>query len=203
LIDMQGATPGLRERKKAETREALRAAAIRLFLERGPSAVTVTDICEAARVSPRTFFNYFESKEAAVLAWDQRLADEFVARLGARPPHEPPLTAVRRALDDTLPSFAAQTGWHARKELFGTYPELRSKILQAVFGLEARLVGPLADRIGCPADSLYPQLLAGATVVVFRVAFTTWTPDKGIEDLQLLIDQAFDHLAAGLPAPAS
>lgn len=110
---------------------------------------------------------------------------------------------MRRALDDTLPSFAAQTGWHARKELFGTYPELRSKILQAVFGLEARLVGPLADRIGCPADSLYPQLLAGATVVVFRVAFTTWTPDKGIEDLQLLIDQAFDHLAAGLPAPAS
>lgn len=200
---MQGATPGLRERKKAETREALRAAAIRLFLEHGPAAVTVTDICEAARVSPRTFFNYFESKEAAVLAWDQHLADELVAKLAARPSYEPPLTALRRAMDDTLPSFAAQTGWHARKKLFGTYPELRTKILQAVFGLESRLLDPLADRIGCPADSLYPQLLAGATVTVFRVAFTTWTPEKGIDGLRLLIDQAFDHLAAGLSLPAS
>ena len=82
---MQGAVPGLRERKKAETREALRAAAIRLFLEQDPSTVTVNDICEAARVSRRTFFNYFESKEAALFAWDQRLTDEFAAKLAARP----------------------------------------------------------------------------------------------------------------------
>src|SRR3954467_4373410 len=113
---MQGAAPGLRERKKDETGEALRAAALRLFLERDPSTVTVNDICEAARVSRRTFFNYFESKEAAVFAWDQRLSDEFASRLAARPSQEPPLIALRRAMDDTLPSFAAQTGWNARKK---------------------------------------------------------------------------------------
>jgi AcrR family transcriptional regulator len=203
LINVRGAAPGLRERKKAETREALRAAAIRLFLERGPSAVTVNDICDAARVSARTFFNYFESKEAALFAWDQRLTDELAAKLAARPSHEPPLTAVRRAMDDTLPSFAAQTGWHARKKLFSECPELRTKIVFAVFHVETRLVDILADRTGCPAGSLYPQLLAAATGSVFRAAFSAWTPETEIKGLQTLIGQAFDHLAAGLAVPAS
>jgi AcrR family transcriptional regulator len=203
VITMQGATPGLRERKKAETREALRAAAIRLFLERGPSAVTVNDICEAARVSTRTFFNYFESKEAALFAWDQRLTDELASNLAARPSHEPPLTALRRAMDDTMPSFAAQTGWSARKELFGASPELREKIVNALFRLEARLADILTDRIGCPPGSLYPQVLAGVMISVFRVALIKWEPDTGIDGLRALIDQAFDHLAAGLAVPAS
>jgi AcrR family transcriptional regulator len=203
LINMRGAVQGLRERKKAETREALRAAAIRLFLEHDPSAVTVNDICEAAQVSRRTFFNYFESKEAALFAWDQQLTDEFASRLAARPAHEPPLTALRRAMDDTMPSFAEQTGWNARKELFGAYPELRTKILYAVFRLETRLIDTLTDRTGCPEGSLYPRLLAAATGSAFRVAFTSWTPETGIEGLRVLIDQAFDHLAAGLSVPAS
>lgn len=200
---MQGATTGLRERKKAETREALRAAAIRLFLEQGPAAVTVNDICEAARVSRRTFFNYFESKEGALFAWDQRLTDRLAASLAARPPQEAPLTALRRAMDDTLPGFAEQTGWPARKELFSVYPELRTKILNAVFRLETRLTVTLTDRLGCASDGLYPRLLAGVTTAVFRVAFTTWEPETGIEGLRPLIHRAFDHLAAGLSAPAS
>jgi AcrR family transcriptional regulator len=201
LIDMQGALPPLRERKKAETREALRAAAIRLFLEHGPSAVTVNDICAAAGVSRRTFFNYFESKEAALFAWDQRLTDELVANLAARPSREPPLTALRRAMDDTLPGFAAQTGWQARKKLFSASPELRTKTLYAVFHLETRLADTLTGRIGCPAGSLYPRLLAAATGSAFRAAFITWNPETGIAGLRTLIDEAFDHLAAGLSAP--
>ncbi|GAA0413216.1 TetR/AcrR family transcriptional regulator [Microbispora corallina] len=201
MIDMQGEVPGLRERKKAETREALRAAAIRLFLEQDPSTVTVNDICEAARVSRRTFFNYFESKEAALFAWDQRLTDELASTLAARPSQEPPLTALRRAMDDTMPSFAAQTGWHARKELFSASPELRTKTLHAVFRLEDRLADVLTDRTGCPPGSLYPRLLAAATGSIFRSAFITWNPETGIEGLKTLIDRAFDHLATGLTAP--
>jgi hypothetical protein len=106
-------------------------------------------------------------------------------------------------MDGVLPSFAAQTGWPARKKLFSACPELRTKIVDAVFRLETRLVDILTDRIGCPAGSLYPRLLAAATGSVFRAAFTTWSPETGIKGLQLLIDQAFDHLAAGLTVPAS
>src|SRR3954469_618171 len=58
---------GMRERKKQATREALRAAALRLALERGPDNVRVDDIAEAAGVSPRTYNNYFSSREQAIV----------------------------------------------------------------------------------------------------------------------------------------
>lgn len=58
---------GLRARKKAARHAAFVAAARLLVNERGLDAVTIEDVCGAVGVSPRTFFNYFASKEDAVL----------------------------------------------------------------------------------------------------------------------------------------
>jgi AcrR family transcriptional regulator len=63
-----GSTPGRgqpsrRERQKAETREHLYRAALRVFAERGLSASTVEEVTKAAGVAKGTFFNYFRTKE--------------------------------------------------------------------------------------------------------------------------------------------
>jgi AcrR family transcriptional regulator len=55
--------PNRRERRCAETRERIVAAALQLFSERGVAATTVEDITNAADVGKGTFFNYFPSKE--------------------------------------------------------------------------------------------------------------------------------------------
>src|SRR3954464_1356452 len=60
--------PGFRERKKEATRAALRAAALRLALERGPGTGRAGDIGEPRGVSPRTYNNYFSSREQAIIA---------------------------------------------------------------------------------------------------------------------------------------
>jgi AcrR family transcriptional regulator len=60
------ALSGLRDRKKRRTRQAIRAAAIELFTKQGVDATTVEQIATAADISPRTFFNYFDTKEQAV-----------------------------------------------------------------------------------------------------------------------------------------
>ncbi len=55
--------PGRRARRRAEIRERIFRAALRLFAERGYAATTVHDITEAADVGKGTFFNYFPTKE--------------------------------------------------------------------------------------------------------------------------------------------
>ena len=79
-------TGGMRERTKLATREALSAAALRLAREHGPQNVRVDDIAEAAGVSPRTYNNYFSSREQAIVV---ALAAEPGARVAARAAQAP------------------------------------------------------------------------------------------------------------------
>ncbi|MBM7477859.1 TetR/AcrR family transcriptional regulator [Oerskovia jenensis] len=71
IVEPSVAPSGLRERKKRERREALIDAAQTLVLERGLDEVTVEDICTSIGVSTRTFFNYFSSKDDAVLGVEE------------------------------------------------------------------------------------------------------------------------------------
>ncbi len=86
---------GLRERKKERTRRELEEAAHRLFRERGYEQTTVEDIAEVVGVSARTFFRYFDSKEAVLLGdWRAQLGS-LSALILARPKDESLLDSAR------------------------------------------------------------------------------------------------------------
>ncbi|PWJ53770.1 transcriptional regulator, TetR family [Quadrisphaera granulorum] len=101
------APSGRRERKKVETRDALRDAARRLFAEQGVAATSIEQITEAADVSQRTFFRYFESKYDLLLPDLTALFDELEAALAERPRDEHPLTAYEAALIAVMARQAA------------------------------------------------------------------------------------------------
>jgi AcrR family transcriptional regulator len=86
---------GLRERKKARTRQAIADAAARLFAQRGYEQVAVSDVAHAAEVSEQTVYNYFQAKEHLVIDRAQYVQDELGRLIRARPSGTTPAAAIR------------------------------------------------------------------------------------------------------------
>src|ERR1700753_620918 len=93
---------GLRERKKARTRQAIADAAARLFAERGYEQVAVSDVAREAEVSEQTVYNYFQTKEQLVTDRDQLIQDELSRLIRTRAPGTTPAAAIREYVLDTV-----------------------------------------------------------------------------------------------------
>jgi AcrR family transcriptional regulator len=94
--------PGLRERKKERTRQAIADTAISLFLARGFDDVSTADIAAAVEVSKPTLFRYFATKEDLVV---HRFADhigESARVVRDRRDGETPLAALHRHFQEGL-----------------------------------------------------------------------------------------------------
>lgn len=197
-------TISLRERKKAETRVALASAALRLAVELGPERVTVDEIADAAGVSPRTFFNYFASKEDAILGNTSASTSRLVEHLALRPLTEPPLDALRAAMHASVDHLQADPDeWIARNRLVRGYPSLSIRYAARLAEVERELVLEIARRTGLDADrDPYPGVLAGAAMAAARVALTLWQERGPRGSLPALLDEVFDQLMTGLAAPA-
>lgn len=200
--DLQGL--GRRERKKLETRKSLRAAALRLATDRGCAAVTTDEIAAAADVSPRTFFNYFSSKEEALAGQDPDQVDRLKAALVARPQDEPPLTSLRAIMLELAEELTERREeWQQRLALVRSDPLLLAASVASWNRAERALAEVVADRTGLDAHrDLYPSLAVGAVTSAMRAATMRWREEDGSElALTALVTEALDALAAGLPAP--
>ncbi|HEX4212170.1 MAG TPA: TetR/AcrR family transcriptional regulator [Candidatus Dormibacteraeota bacterium] len=166
---------GLRERKKQATRQALIQAAVRLARERGPDRTRVEDIAAAAGVSPRTFNNYFSSKEEAIASAAVDRAERTAEALVRRPADEPLADALRHALADEHPDPSVRDP-EARAQLrLIMWPQLRAEYHKAELTMERRLAAAIAERTGTGTGrDLYPRTLAAAVVAALRVATTHW-----------------------------
>ena len=89
---------GLRERKKARTREALHDAAMELFSRQGFDGTTVEEIADACEVSPRTFFRYFPTKEDVLFGDSEQRSTALIETLAAQPLDLAPLDAIHAAM---------------------------------------------------------------------------------------------------------
>src|SRR5580700_3849944 len=96
------ADPGLRERKKARTRQIIADAAARLFAARGYEQVAVSEVARAAEDSEQTVYNYFQTKEQLVTDRDQQVRDELCRRIRARAPGTTPAAAIREFVLDSV-----------------------------------------------------------------------------------------------------
>lgn len=167
--------PGLRERKKERTRADLRACAARLFAARGFDGTTIADIAQCANVSERTFFRYFDSKEALLLPDSADLFALVEGALAARPLDEDSFSAVRAALLAAAEPFAASTLTaltHSRPDAESAAARL---LARSFFDFENRLTGLVRDRLpaGTPDADLHAAVVAGAALSAARAVLRT------------------------------
>lgn len=191
---------GLRERKKRATRRALRDAAVHLVLEHGLENVTVEEIAVAAEVSTRTFFNYFGSKEDALLGDlphgpDEEAVHTFAA--GGPTGHftDDLVQLLTGSFSDTeeLNSWReeARTNW----QLTEREPQLLPGMLARLHDVEVRIAEAVAERTGAADDDEPPKLIAGVAGTVVRYALTDAAErQETVGGLRAAMRGAFDLL---------
>lgn len=200
LAELPELAERLRERKKLQTRAELSWAAIKLALERGGLEHIRTDeIAAAAGVSPRTFNNYFRSREEAIGSVAGDRARRVALALADRPADEPFAEAVVAAV------IAEYTWGHEPdkavvfqlRSLMMTDCGVRPFMLNAMTKLEDELTPVFAARLELPADDLLSRVLAAAVNGAIRVATEYWLREDVDTPYTALLRQAVST-AAGL-----
>ncbi|BDD77106.1 MULTISPECIES: TetR/AcrR family transcriptional regulator [Streptomyces] len=169
--------PGLRERKKRATREALREAALRLAVERGPDRVRVEDIAEAAGVSPRTYNNYFASREQAIVS---AVTADREARIAAAVAARPAGVRLADAVTEAVVEQYTNTGEreHRALLLITTRTALRDAFLDTTAGIELPLTAVIAERLR-NAEAHPARVLAASVTAAVRIALEGWLRPAG------------------------
>jgi AcrR family transcriptional regulator len=201
-VARQTRTPGRRDRRKQQTRAALIAAALRLVDERGLERVTVEEISAAADVSPRTFFNYFATKDDAIIGDPLVEGPDLRRRLLAAPPELPVVGALLLALAPAVERIEAERDvWVLRLKVIKDNPALLPALLARGAAAEEDLVAAIAVRTGVGTAHPFPPLAAAVTGAAFRCSMMRWAAGDGGRPLSELVHEAFGMLAEGLTDP--
>ena len=170
---------GLRERKKLRTREAIRAAAEELFLERGYEGVTVAEVAKAADVSVATVFSYFpDGKEALVFEGGENRPAVLSEALEARPAGTSVLQVLESFILERGP-FRKGAARSPVQRLIGQTASLRSYAQRQWAACEPVLVAALASEAGRPED-VGMRALARYALLVPDIASRTSDPAAAV-----------------------
>ena len=194
---------GLRERKKQQTREKIARVALELFAERGYDETTLADIAEAADVSPRTIFAYYDSKEDILFCEEGVFVDRLGQMLDERPPGTTTIDAIRGFFASIEPPDEQA---RLRKKVVTASPALEMRLRAQHGKLEPMLVESIARDLGAGPGDMRPLLIAASMTAAFMsVRDRLFEAEAGgepigHEEAMATLDQVLDFARAGLEA---
>lgn len=198
-------TPGLRERKRRATRRAIQSAIVDLAARQGYDRVTIEEISAAADISPRTFFNYFPSKDDAVIGDFPALSGlPATAEFLAAGPRESVYVGLGRLLDAASATFADERmPDERRRALLREHPGLFAKRMSYLHQFEDDLTVIVTERLAADDAKLAmkpgalerrSRLLSLIGLAAFRYAYRAWVGTDDEHTLGDYILEAFDEL---------
>ena len=191
---------GLRERKKQQTRETIVRVALELFAERGYDETTLAEIAEAADVSPRTIFSYFDSKEEILFCEASVDLDELKAALEQRPEGTTTVDALRSLLSAMPPP---DDDAKLRKRIITSSPSLQLKMRARVAELEPVLVASFAKDLGAGPDDIRAVLIGASATAAFSAVHDRLEAESAggeipHERAMAIIDEVLEFVHGGL-----
>jgi len=197
--------PGLRERKRRATRRAIQLAVLGLVAERGFDGVTVDEISRRADISPRTFFNYFGSKEEAILGDSPELpSGDLVETFVDGGWTGDLMDDVARVLIGASSSMLADVEMvQLRHNLVKQYPQLFAMRMATMRKFEEELAAVIEKRIARDQPAFAEDAAALhsrarlVTLVAFgamRHAWTRWAGNEAGHDLPSHLTNSFAEL---------
>jgi AcrR family transcriptional regulator len=193
--------PGLRERKKQQTREKIERVALHLFAERGYDETTLAEIAEAADVSPRTIFAYFQSKEDILFCDEPSVYDRLEQTLEQRPPGATTVDALR----EFVSSFdESDEQAKLRKQIIGSNAGLRLSERARSAPIEELITRSIARDLNAGPDDVRPLLIAASVTAAFsavreRLQEGSAEPISH-EEARAILDEVLEFLRGGLEA---
>jgi AcrR family transcriptional regulator len=161
-------TPGVRERRKLQTRERLLDAAKELFEKDGYDEVTVAEIAAEAGVSVKTLFQHFPSKEELLMAELGEVHAEMIRSLRDRDRDKTPLEAVADWLLE-WESRRPPDGYDRFLRMVGSGPGVESMRRRLYDEWEAAVVEVLADEANEARPNPRTRLVAAQLISMIRV----------------------------------
>ncbi|PPF82179.1 TetR family transcriptional regulator [Subtercola sp. Z020] len=201
---------GLRERKRIATSRSIQSAVLELSRDKGLDNVTVDEISRRADISPRTFFNYFSSKEAAVLGESPfTLPPAEVEAFISAGPNAPLLDGlldIMRSIADTVSQDFEMH--HLRKLVIRDYPHLLVQRITSLREFEIELTSVVAERLALDAATTAARnenpdqtalherarLIALVSIAAMRHAWATWAESSEAQSMSTLLTRSFRDL---------
>lgn len=191
--------PGLRERKKLRTKQAIVEVASRLFLEQGYAQTTLVQIADEAEVAPSTFFNYFPTKIDLVFCFFDAIIESAKLRIAERPEGEDALDAILAWLREDLIEVE-QPYVHAigrMPAIIAAAPELGAEERLRSALLEDVLAEAFARDLDEPADGVRSRVLASLAYRGMHEVWAAWYA-KHANDAEMHLEDALEAKAVYL-----
>ena len=200
-MEISSPSPGLRERKKQQTRDTIIKVALDLFAEHGYEHTTIAEIADAAEVSPRTIFAYFPTKEDIVFCQLPETRERLAQALRERPDGATALDALRDFIAGSLDSDPNAV---LRKRILQSDETLRRGERARSGPFEQLMVEAIAEDLHADPDDIRPQIVAAAAAAAFttvRERDPAALPESdSLEQTMAAIDDVMHFLRGGLDA---
>ncbi len=203
------ATTGLRELKKARTRQLIADTAARLFAERGYENVAVTDVAREAEVAEQTVYNYFPTKEQLVTDREQQIQDRLCDLIRSRPPAVTPAAAIRGFVLESVAGIRDIPPELWRGELgylAAISPAVHRLVLELADRQAAALAGAISDTTAVPPEVARLQGIALAAVFQIIISEAGQRTREGqsqaeiADELYPIVENILDELDRWLSA---